>query len=139
MRPIDADEIHYDKLLKSGHKEYPLEWAVSHSQIDNMPTIDAVPVIYGKWIDPASADCYRCSVCEEYTQMEMPGLLYHFCPNCGAKMTGEKVRQMTAIEKIELLQEQIKKVEEKYCKNCQEWDCEDCWAMIDGEREDDGT
>ena len=38
-----------------------------------------------------------------------------------------------------LLSNRLKKVEEKYCKNCQEWDCEDCWAMIDGEREDDGT
>ena len=89
MRLIDADEIHYDKLLKSGYKEHPLEWAVSHSQIDNMPTIDAVPMIYGEWIDPAAADCYRCSVCEEYTQMEMPRLLYHYCPNCGAKMDKE--------------------------------------------------
>ena len=45
---------------------------------------------------------------------------------------------MTAIEKIELLREQIKKVEEKYCENCQEWYCENCWAKMDG-GEDDGV
>lgn len=44
-------------------------------------------VKHGKWIDPAAEDCYRCSVCEEYTHMEMPRLLYHYCPNCGAKMS----------------------------------------------------
>ena len=48
--------------------------------------IDVAPIVHGEWVDPAAADCYRCSVCEEYTQMEMPGVLYHFCPNCGAKM-----------------------------------------------------
>jgi len=45
---------------------------------------------HGKWIDPAAENCYRCSVCEEYTTMEMPRLLYHYCPNCGAKMDGER-------------------------------------------------
>lgn len=47
---------------------------------------EAEHVKHGRWIDPASEDCYRCSVCEEYTHMEMPRLLYHYCPNCGAKM-----------------------------------------------------
>lgn len=42
----------------------------------------------GRWIDPAAENCYRCSVCEEYTTMEIPRLLYHYCPNCGAKMEG---------------------------------------------------
>ena len=63
---------------------------VGYEKVSRLPTIDAVPVKHGEWIDPAAADCYRCSVCEEYTQMEMPRLLYHYCPNCGAKMDGEK-------------------------------------------------
>lgn len=42
----------------------------------------------GEWIDPAAEDCYRCSVCEKYTQMETPRLLYHYCPRCGARMKG---------------------------------------------------
>lgn len=44
----------------------------------------------GEWIDPAAENCYRCSVCDEYTTMEIPRLLYHYCPNCGAKMDGER-------------------------------------------------
>ena len=42
----------------------------------------------GKWIDPAAIDVYRCSVCEEYTKLEVPRLFYHYCPNCGAEMEG---------------------------------------------------
>jgi len=41
---------------------------------------------HGKWVDPATIDVYRCSVCEEYTKLEVPGLFYHYCPNCGTEM-----------------------------------------------------
>ena len=50
--------------------------------------LNAEPVCHGKWIDPASSECYRCSVCEEYVQQPMPKVLYHYCPWCGAKMDG---------------------------------------------------
>lgn len=43
----------------------------------------------GKWIDPAAINVYRCSVCEESTTLEVPGLFYHYCPNCGAEMKGD--------------------------------------------------
>ena len=67
MRLIDADEIHYDKLLKTGNKEHPLEWAISHSQIDNMPTIDAAPVV-------------RCKDCKHlFTDFVMDGKEYKRC------------------------------------------------------------
>ena len=56
--------------------------------IDDQETIDTVPENYGMWYDPAASNCYRCSVCEEYTTMETVKLLYHYCPNCGAKMYG---------------------------------------------------
>ena len=59
-----------------------LSWAIKE--------MNAEAVKPGRWIDPAAEDCYRCSVCEEYAHMEMPRLLYHYCPNCGAKMGEEK-------------------------------------------------
>ena len=40
----------------------------------------------GEWIAPATEQIYRCSVCEEYTTLEVPRLFYHYCPNCGAEM-----------------------------------------------------
>ncbi len=35
---------------------------------------------------------------------------------------------MTVCERIELLKAEIAKLSEKYCENCQEWTCENCWA-----------
>lgn len=66
-------------------------WACGEMKIAIKENIKNIPPItdfvkHGKWIDPAAEDCYRCSVCEEYTLMEIPRLLYHYCPNCGAKM-----------------------------------------------------
>ena len=55
-RLIDADDIWYDLLENTGNKEHPLEWAVSQSRIDRMPTIDAVKVVR----------CQDCIYSKEY-------------------------------------------------------------------------
>ena len=54
------------------------------------PTIEAVPVVHGKWIphkrmarSPLVMN-YACSVCGK------DGNQTNFCPNCGAKMDGGK-------------------------------------------------
>ena len=62
---------------------------LSRNIIEDLPTVGSIPVKTGEWIDPAAANCYRCSVCEEYTTMEMPRPLYHYCPNCGSRMEGK--------------------------------------------------
>lgn len=63
--------------------------------IKNVPTIDAVPVVHGEWIDMQEDDStegmWRCSVCwsDRYFDIMTPtecGCFY--CPNCGAKMDG---------------------------------------------------
>lgn len=51
MRMIDADEIFYDQLLNIGHKEHPLEFAVSKKRIDDMPTITKV------WVPDSCRNC----------------------------------------------------------------------------------
>lgn len=38
---------------------------------------------------------------------------------------------MKVVEKIEMLEAQIERLKEKYCDECQEWFCENCWARID--------
>lgn len=90
MRLIDADAIRYDQLLNTGNKEHPLEWAVSHSRIDNMPTIEAEPVRRGRWVRE-SGGFVSCSVCNasplldgEREYVETP-----FCPSCGAKLEAQ--------------------------------------------------
>ena len=96
MRPIDADAIPWDV---EGVGEIPV---ITKEEIDEMPTVDAVPVRHGKWIpcdkegyiltETALKDGrrwygYKCSECNN---------IYHgnaftkYCHNCGAKMDGER-------------------------------------------------
>lgn len=56
--------------------------------LSSLPTVDAVPVVYGRWeFDAYTAKYgkpYRCSECkEEYTDTR------NYCPECGARMDGE--------------------------------------------------
>ena len=71
--------------------------------IREAPTIDAVPVVHGRWeykpdlseketYELSEKETYECSACGE------PWLLYfgtpafngmNYCPNCGARMDGE--------------------------------------------------
>lgn len=65
--------------------------------LNDIPTADVVPVVYGLWIRPHwknSDYCCDCSKCggeamhREY-QWNKKGI-YPICPNCGAKMDGNK-------------------------------------------------
>lgn len=62
--------------------------------VDKAPTIDAVPVKHGRWIDNKESIIgelieRNCSLCGQRTT----GLYNHFfpyCPNCGAKMDAKE-------------------------------------------------
>lgn len=69
--------------------------------VENAPTVDAVPVVHGRWterhVDYVS-DCAidevqtaKCSVCGLYhtTPYLYSFKDYNFCPSCGARMGGE--------------------------------------------------
>lgn len=63
------------------------------SRIDEVPTIDAVPVRHGKWID-IDEQSYtwkiRCSCCDhERSMMSTQGTYPNYCENCGARMDEE--------------------------------------------------
>ena len=53
------------------------------------PTVDAVPVVHGRWIDTDyKPDIYcKCSVCGRRVYAYDDG--YNYCPNCGARMDGD--------------------------------------------------
>ena len=83
-RYIDADEL-IQLGLQDGAYEY-----VSVQEIADFPTADVVEVVHGEWIPIDVGDCcYRCSVCnfvrDAYLLEED-----NYCPNCGARMDGEK-------------------------------------------------
>lgn len=83
MRLIDADKLERKEFYGN---EYCFDY-VDAEDIDNAPTVDAVPVVHGVWapvnkIDPISG--YRCSKCRYIVGFD----LTPYCPNCGAKMDG---------------------------------------------------
>ena len=58
------------------------------------PTVDAVPVMHGKWIieEEESYRNVQCSVCGKdyvchYGMLQLQ--MFGYCPNCGAKMDGD--------------------------------------------------
>jgi hypothetical protein len=62
-------------------------------RIDEQPTIDAVPVVHGRWIrDEADENWFACSVCkgENGPWNKFAECTYKFCPWCGAKMDKEE-------------------------------------------------
>ena len=68
--------------------------------IKNLPAVDAVEVVHGRWIpryeikemyySPDDIEQYKvpygfsCSVCDKWISART-----NYCPNCGAKMDGE--------------------------------------------------
>ena len=64
--------------------------------LENQPVVDAVEVVHGRWIHTAIEDDnwggtfhkWTCSNCDFSTGHNPNGTNY--CPNCGAKMDGER-------------------------------------------------
>ena len=88
-RLIDADRIEYidGHLIINEYlqDEYDGEFVDKYS-IDNLPTIDAVPVRHGQWeTNSDRSDTLICSVCKCGFDMWKHDP-HNFCPNCGAKM-----------------------------------------------------
>lgn len=94
MRLIDADELDFgkyegiplieDKLVRLNDVTKELKSA---------PTIDAVPVVHGRWEFPIFEDeedgldpRVKCSECG---CIEAALAKWNYCPNCGAKMDAE--------------------------------------------------
>ena len=80
MRLIDADallnrEVYYDRA----------ECLVLRYEIEKAPTIDAVPVVHGRWYWAEDRHC-KCSVCGQYATVKRLVVKTNYCPNCGAKM-----------------------------------------------------
>lgn len=56
-------------------------------------TVDAVPVVHGRWVRldaHRGMEQFKCSICrsECYVPTCMREPMYDYCPNCGAKMDG---------------------------------------------------
>ena len=79
-----------------------------YNVIKSAPTADVVEVRHGKWVETqeplgwCDVDCAECSVCheswiiDEDSSIDDYECMWHYCPNCGAKMT---VTRMTNFER----------------------------------------
>lgn len=92
IRLIDANELEQkllDEFNQSG--EYtPYEYALGEvlNYLNEQPTIDPDSLRpHGKWIICSDGYYPYCSECKEEPK---GGNMTKFCPNCGAKMEGDK-------------------------------------------------
>lgn len=86
MRLIDADINVYDyvETWYCTCSDYGRQRVMAVDDLSYLPTINAVPVMYGKWIKTAETPWntqYQCSICNTTTIN-----CSCFCPNCGANM-----------------------------------------------------
>lgn len=90
MRLIDANDIEYfTEKVGCGKFDYTRRYL-----IDALPTVDAVPVVHGRWTRENSYGTWKCSECGCKVNRANPlkGNIwnYYYCPNCGADMRGEQ-------------------------------------------------
>ena len=104
MRLIDVDELKADyrmaddcKDCKTGYRSCEYDRIYSKMDfcgwLDDAPTVDAVPMVHGHWID-IDTETYtwkiRCSRCGHERNMLSTGKTYPmYCENCGARMDGK--------------------------------------------------
>lgn len=97
MRLIDADAMHKfveDKVAegKDGWKNgVPYEWAYALTAVDMQPTVEATPVVHGRWkYHPSTLTLngsYTCTACGSISWNHNINKA-KYCPFCGAKMDG---------------------------------------------------
>ena len=93
MRLIDADAV-LDRYYADWEyhcitmAEDDRQWL--RQCIDHAPTINAVPVVHGRWVH-LGGDEWCCSACGNviHTEGRWEKPDENYCPNCGAKMDGE--------------------------------------------------
>lgn len=90
-RLIDADEYCQNQCAYKGQCSGTQRSACS---ITAMPTVDAVPVVHGKW-------CWEgrfkaCSCCGSYVEWDetLGADFWKFCPHCGARMDLERSKDV---------------------------------------------
>ena len=57
---------------------------VIKNTLDSTDTVDAEPVVYGRWVSMGAYQGHKCGVCNDYYTDDAVNLFY--CPRCGAKM-----------------------------------------------------
>lgn len=64
---------------------------IIEERIDNLPAVDAVEVVHGRWMNNADdyPECNRCGYMPQYDPAIDDIYYSPYCPNCGARMDGD--------------------------------------------------
>ena len=104
-RYIDAEKltVYFEALAKQAEMEGLYNMAHIHNRclqiIEDAPTADVVEVVHAEWVGTeydGYADGYpvydkwECSKCHEEYNSDGEPPMFNYCPNCGAKMDGER-------------------------------------------------
>jgi hypothetical protein len=97
-RLIDANKLWNALPANDGLLMYQVKRAIRDA-----PTVDAVEVVHGEWLEEHGFDLHNneywvhcCSVCEEQALVDVlwrEEQLTDYCPHCGAIMNGGKSEQ----------------------------------------------
>ena len=90
------DWYHIDKMGYLVHgansdENIPLYKAVSiFRAIKEAPTVDAVEVVHGRWVEDTATDMIACTECgHAWNTIDNCTETFNYCPNCGAKKDGD--------------------------------------------------
>ncbi len=94
-RLIDGDAVRGKAVMYFGKRGEMIGLSVPVKEIDNAPTVDAVPVVHGEWIasiigKDVCSNCHKMFSSPPYGTNLIPRKEFKFCPSCGAKMDGER-------------------------------------------------
>lgn len=109
-RLIDADALRLMKVEEcAGHTiDYAAGWKACIDWVRTLPTVDAAPVVHGRWIKKNDQGVFYCSECD------LPSLQWWpYCERCGAKMETE-ISNITKKEFAPSLDDAIKEFNTKW-------------------------
>ena len=99
-RYIDADKalvmIRHSKEDKPAYADWDNAHDCCIDCVNSTPTADVVEVVHGVWVEGAEhftngfyeAECNKCGTYISWNRGNSGE--WNFCPNCGAKMDGER-------------------------------------------------
>lgn len=90
-RYIDVDKVCEMAIIHKDFGQCIADLVSLKEVLRDTPIADVAPVKHGQWIEYAKYSfetMYDCSICNN--RIIDDGHSWHYCPNCGAKMDGER-------------------------------------------------